>query len=153
MARCVCVWGHIQTKTKTLTHTHVLVHCTNPPRALVCLQHSRHTRPLLLFLFSFFFFLSFFLKHLTSYALSFFISRSLCLCVFVLISSKFYDSFHLYYFFFFFIKKGCQGPFSCGTVCGFWLVDFLAFGFFFISRYQLFNIVSFCFLICGFCYI
>ena len=151
MARCVCVWGHIQTKTKTLTHTHVLVHCTNPPRALVCLQHSRHTRPLL-FLFSCFFFLSFFLKHLTSYALSFFISRSLCLCVFVLISSKFYDSFHLYYFFFFY-KERLSGTVFLWNCLRVWLVDFLAFGFFFISRYQLFNIVSFCFLICGFCYI
>ena len=150
MARCVCVWGHIQTKTKTLTHTHVLVHCTNPPRALVCLQHSRHTRPLLLFLFSCFFFLSFFLKHLTSYALSFFISRSLCLCVFVLISSKFYDSFHLYYFFY---KERLSGTVFLWNCLRVWLVDFLAFGFFFISRYQLFNIVSFCFLICGFCYI
>ena len=133
MARCVCVWGHIQTKTKTLTHTHVLVHCTNPPRALVCLQHSRHTRPLLLFLFSCFFFLSFFLKHLTSYALCFFISRSLCLCVFVLISSKFYDSFHLYYFFFFFYKERLSGTvflWNClrvltGRLPGLWFLFYL----------------------------
>ena len=146
---CVCVRSHTNQNKNTNTHTRPGSLHQPSTRSRVSSTLPPHT-PTPFSFFLFFFFLSFFLKHLTSYALSFFISRSLCLCVFVLISSKFYDSFHLYYFFY---KERLSGTVFLWNCLRVWLVDFLAFGFFFISRYQLFNIVSFCFLICGFCYI